>query len=163
MKLEIFPTKDELEQHKKLIPEINPSAVLAMLEIMEASELIHSRIQQVLERQYQISEGKLRVMIILHQHQDGISPSTLALRAGVTKATISVMLRRMQRDDLITMLPAPDDKRGKIAQLTPTGRAYVDTILPEHYARISRMMSALTEAEQHELIHLLEKLGTNDI
>ena len=35
-------------------------------------------------------------MIILHQQPDGMAPSKLAARAGVTRATISVMLRRME-------------------------------------------------------------------
>ena len=33
MKREIIPTREELERHKEIIPEINPSAVIAMLGI----------------------------------------------------------------------------------------------------------------------------------
>ena len=60
MKIEAFPTREELEQHASLMPEINPPAVLAMLRIMQAAEEIRCDINDVLEKKYQLSEGKLR-------------------------------------------------------------------------------------------------------
>jgi len=78
MKLEVMPTKKELEQHAEIIPEIKPASILAMLSIMQAYEKIKSSIQDVLEKKYQLSEGKLRIMIILHQHPEGTAPSFLA-------------------------------------------------------------------------------------
>lgn len=160
MKLTIFPTWQELMQHKERVPEINPAAILVMLRIMQASEVIHSDIQDVLEKKHHLSEGKLRVMILLHQNPKGVTPSLLAAKAGVTKATISVMTRRMLRDGLVDVGEDPTDRRGKIFTLTEAGRAMMDQILPTHYLRISRVMGKLSEQEQKELISLLEKLST---
>ena len=40
MRFEAFPTREELEKHARIIPEIEPSAVLAMLRISQAAEII---------------------------------------------------------------------------------------------------------------------------
>lgn len=61
-----LPSREALEKHASVIKEINPSAVAAMLRVLQASNEIQRAIIDVLEKQHQISEGKLHVMIILH-------------------------------------------------------------------------------------------------
>ena len=51
------------------------------------------------------------------------------------------------------------DKRGKKVRLTAQGREFMDDVLPDHYLRISMLMSRLSEAEQTQLIFLLTKLS----
>ena len=155
---QMIPTREELEQHARMIPEINPPEVLAMLRVLQASEEIHSSIAGILEEKYQLSEGKLRVMIVLHQYSQGIAPSLLAERTGVTRATISAMVRRMKRDGLVDSVSDQEDGRGKRLTLTTKGRAFMDDVLPDHYLRISKLMGKLSTAEQEELIRLLKKI-----
>ena len=50
MKRENLPTWQELEAHKKAIPEIHPAAVIAMLEIKQAAEEIQASILSVLQQ-----------------------------------------------------------------------------------------------------------------
>lgn len=160
MKREIIPTFAELERHKKLVPEINPAAVIAMLGIKKASEKIQQSILDVLQQNYQLSEGKFCTLLVLHQHGElGIAPSELAAKVGVTRATISNMLRRMERDGLVDIKPAAQDGRSKVVSLTQAGYELMEKVLPPHYLRVSKLMEKLTEAEQKELIMLLEKLS----
>ena len=42
-------------------------SVLAMLRISQAAEIIRSSINDVLAKQYHLSQGKLRVAIVLHR------------------------------------------------------------------------------------------------
>lgn len=158
MKLEIFPTQEELERYEKKMPEIDPAAVIAMLQIKQAAEEIRMDINQILEDRYQLSEGKLRVLVVLHQNPAGMAPSALAARTGVTRATISVMVRRMVRDGLVASDEDAADKRAKTITLTKKGRDFMEEVLPGNYLRISRLMGRLSAAEQQELIRLLQKL-----
>ena len=159
MRFEAFPTREELEEHARLVPEIEPSAVLAMLRISQAAEIIRLSINDVLTKQYHLSQGKLRVMIVLHQNPEGIAPSQLAAKTGVTRATITTMVKRMVRDGLATVVIDQEDKRGKKVSLTARGRQFMDQVLPGHYLRISTLMNRLSEDEQAELIRLLTKLS----
>ena len=160
MKREMVPTFEELERHKKMVPEINPAAVIAMLRIKTVSEEIQDSILDVLQQTYHLSEGKFCALIVLHQRGgDGMAPSELAEKVGVTRATISNMLQRMERDGLVDIRPAEQDGRGKIVNLTQEGRDFMEEILPPHYLRVSKLMEKLTEDEQKKLIMLLEKLS----
>ena len=159
----MLPSREELERHAKVIPEINPSEVIAMLRVMQTASEIQHAIIDVLQREHQLSEGKLCVMILLHQAAQGetpqVAPSELAKRAGVTRATISVMLRRMRRDGLVELVSDAADGRAKRVCLTAAGRRFMDEVLPPHYLRITKLMGRLSEAEQEELIRLLTKLA----
>ena len=162
VKREIIPTWDELERHKRIIPEINPAAVIAMLGIKRIGEEIQQSVLDVLQKTYNLSEGKFCALVVLHQHNEtGIAPSELAEKIGVTRATISNMLQRMERDGLVRIRPAASDGRGKIVLLTEEGAAFMDKILPPHYLRVTKLMEKLTEPEQKELIQLLKKLAAD--
>ncbi len=159
MKLEAIPTWEELEAHAKAVPEIDPAAVIAMLEILQAAEEIKKSILDVLRDEHHLSEGKFCVLIVLHQHPEGIAPSFLADRVGVTRATVSAMLQRMERDGLARIASDAKDGRGKQVALTSKGQAFMDEILPKHYQRITKLMGKLTAEEHKELIRLLKKLS----
>ena len=160
MKREMIPSFAELERHKELVPEINPAAVIVMLRIKTVSEEIQDSILDVLQQTYHLSEGKFCALIVLHQRGgNGMAPSELAEKVGVTRATISNMLQRMERDGLVDIRPAEQDGRGKIVKLTQAGCDFMEEILPPHYLRVSKLMEKLTEDEQKKLIMLLEKLS----
>lgn len=158
MKKRFIPTREMLEKNEKNIPAVNPSSVIAMLRVLEAASEIQHAIFDVLERDYQLSEGKLCVMIVLHLEDEGLTPSQLAERAGVTRATISAMLHRMTRDGLIYSVSDAYDGRVKKVCLTEKGHNFIDEVLPGHYLRITNLMGRLSEGEQEELINLLKKI-----
>lgn len=157
----ILPTLETLEKHAQLVPEIDPPAVLAMLRIIEAYGQIRHQIMDVLDREYNISEGKLIVMVSLYQEQKPLALSTIAQRVGVSKATISTMMQRMVRDGLVTIMASPEDGRSKLAVLTEAGTELMNQVLPAHYGRISKLMDRLTKDEQQQLCLLLEKIASS--
>ena len=158
MKREAIPTCQELTRHAEVIPEINPSEVIAMLQIKQAAEDIQHSIIDVMLKENNLSEGRLCALIVLHQQSAPIAPSLLADRIGVSRATISVMLKRLERNKFVIVKSDTKDGRGKLVSLTRYGREYMANILPLHYLRISQLMSKLSEGEQQELINLLQKL-----
>ena len=158
MKREMIPDWEELQKHRELVAEINPSAVIAMLRIKQAAEEIQQEIMDVLQVEYHLSEGKFCVLVVLHQHGEGIAPSVLAEKVGVTRATISSMLQRMERDGLVAVKADKADARSKKVKLTRAGNDFMQEILPPHYLRVSKLMEKLSEEEQKEVIRLLHKL-----
>lgn len=160
MKKSMMPSRGELERYSQLVPEIHPNEVLAMLTILQTAGIIQSRIMDVIQREYRLSEGKLCVLIQLHQSPEGCAPSTLAERAGITRASVSVMLRNLQQEELVTLGAETEDRRTKCVRLTKKGNAFMEKVLPEHYLRITKLMGRLTTEEQESLIRLLEKLAS---
>ncbi len=154
-----MPHYDALREYAKRMPEINPEEVLLMLEVRDAANKIQKEIFDVLEAEHQLSAGKLHVLILLHQHYEGLEPSVLADYAGVSRATISVMAKRMKRDGLVEVSFKQADGRSKVLSLTDAGMKFIESVLPQHYLRISSLMKRLNTEEQKTLISLLKKLG----
>ena len=157
--LGVLPTLEELAAVRKRIPEIDPPSVLSMLEVMQAAEKIQRQISDVLEKEHHVSEGKLRVLIVLYQTDGTMRPSVLAKRIGITKATVSGLLHRLERDALISRSVAAEDRRSNEVELTAEGRAFLERVMPEHYLRISKLMGRLTKEEQETLMKLARKLA----
>lgn len=159
MKQEVIPSYEELLHHKERVADIDPLSVITMLELRAAGEEVQHSILDILQREYKLSEGKFIALVILHQTDEGLAPSDIARRTGLAKATVSVLLQNLDREGRIEIRPDAGDGRGKIVRLTKEGRAWLDTILPAHYERISRLMTNLTQEEQEELCRLLRKLA----
>lgn len=154
----VIPPREELERFARRNPLIHPSEVLAMLRVMRAGQDIQDIVLGGIVQGRGISGGKFGVLIILYQKNTALAPSELAKIAGVTRATISMMLSRMKRDGLITEEADAQDGRQKHIRLTEAGLSLMEEILPAHYQRVSALMGRLTESEQEELIRLLGKL-----
>lgn len=153
-----FPTREALRQFSNQMPGIDVSAAEVLLQILQTSYEIRQQVFDILEKTHKLSEGKLMVMIILYQSPEGIAPSTLAEKAGVARATISAMLRRMIRDNLACALSDSTDGRRKLVALTGKGRLFLNEILPEHFTREARLMNNITEEERRTLVQLLKKI-----
>ncbi|HEL0808971.1 TPA: MarR family transcriptional regulator [Streptococcus equi subsp. zooepidemicus] len=74
-----------------------------------------------------------------------------------TSGNMTVVLKNMERNGWISRCQDAKDKRACLVQLTPEGKALIETILPEHIKRVEALFSVLTETEQKQLITLLNK------
>lgn len=156
-----LPTLQELESYSKKMPVINPSAVAAMLTLKQVALEFQHEVMDMLQKEYHVSGGKLWVMIILHQNGASMSPSDLAQKASVTKATISNMIKRMLRDGLIEVSSNNEDGRAKKVRLSQKGISVLEGLMPDHCARIGKLMNKLSADEQRQLLYLLQKLSSS--
>lgn len=129
--------------------------------------LCKQHIGRLLERmlaEYGIDEFSGPQGRILHVlwNRDAVSIQTLACGTGLTNATLTGMLDRMEHKELIQRRPAPGDRRKTLIVLTGKARA-----LEREYQEVSRRMNDLTyqgftgeEAErlEHDLERVLENL-----
>ncbi|HEL1151929.1 TPA: MarR family transcriptional regulator [Streptococcus equi subsp. zooepidemicus] len=74
-----------------------------------------------------------------------------------TSGNMTVVLKNMERNGWISRCQDAKDKRACLVQLTPEGKALIETILPEHIKHVEALFSVLTETEQKQLITLLKK------
>ena len=116
--------------------------------------------QQAFYDRFELSEGKLVVLLLLHQAPHyRLTPSALAEAAGVTRATITGLLSGLERSGLVKRTEHPEDGRMFSIELTEAALDLFEQMMPERFNHIREFMSALTEEEQHQLRALLEKMG----
>tara|TARA_R110000868_G_scaffold39376_16_gene137198 strand:- start:2710 stop:3165 length:456 start_codon:yes stop_codon:yes gene_type:complete len=98
-----------------------------------------------------------RVLIALYQ-RGGQPVGALSELTSINFSTLSRVLGRMEKKDLIRRLRGIDDARSFTIELTETGRRVTETILPRAAALEARATGDFSEAELAMLRQLLGKL-----
>jgi DNA-binding MarR family transcriptional regulator len=82
----------------------------------------------------------------------------VAEEAGVTKGTLTGVIKTLQTRKLIRRLPHKDDRRRVSIQLTASGERLIEALFPKFNQHERVAVSTLTPAEQRELARLLRKV-----
>jgi DNA-binding MarR family transcriptional regulator len=106
-----------------------------------------------------LSHSRWIVLMLLRRREVWRAlPSELAEEQGITRATMSGLTQRLEKQGLITREPDDRDRRQTVLVLTQTGASLIERVLPECIALMERTLSPLDDEEKDELKRLLEKL-----
>lgn len=153
-----LPRHQALQDRLRDLPEEDALSVTTFLLFLRVASDMIGGLQDYFAH-YRLSDGKLAVLLSLYDTSDGSStPSQLAEQLAVTRGTITGLLDGLERSGLIERDDYPADRRMLTIRLTASGKAFVDRFLPEHLRHIKLLMSHLNEAEQRQMVMLLEKL-----
>jgi DNA-binding MarR family transcriptional regulator len=101
---------------------------------------------------------QLRVLFILRGEPD-LSAGALAERLAVTPSTLTRIMDRLVRNDLIKRAPAEDDRRLVLHSLTGTGRRLVEQTERQFQARMDRVFSRLDDGQVDRIVEALRDLA----
>lgn len=74
-----------------------------------------------------------------------------------TSGNITVVIKNLEKDELVSKYSDPEDKRSMIISITDKGRKIMDDIFPKHVENINDIFSILTIEEKLELKKILKK------
>ncbi|MGC9961311.1 MAG: MarR family winged helix-turn-helix transcriptional regulator [Acidimicrobiales bacterium] len=141
-------------------------AAKAWPEIDEDVEAIVSRVekaQRYLERaavdtrdQVGLAHGELK--ILLHLTRGFRSQGALAKSLLVSTGTMTNQLDKLEAAGLVVRLPDPGDRRGKLVEMTATGRERLDNYINVQAARERHLLGGLSSEEKRQLNALMRKL-----
>jgi DNA-binding MarR family transcriptional regulator len=90
---------------------------------------------------------------------DGARPTELAARTNMTKQAMNHLLARLEHDQYLDRVPAPNDGRGTVLRLTERGRD-VERIMVEGSYRMERDWAKLLGRDRvEELRQAIRELG----
>ena len=90
---------------------------------------------------------------------DGLRPTDLAQRAGLTKSGLTRAIDRLETQGLIQRRACPSDARGQLIVMTGQGRHVLKRAAPEHFRSIARNFADhLTDREVDVLTTALERV-----
>jgi DNA-binding MarR family transcriptional regulator len=158
-------TLRHLPRHKTLmelarqLPEVDNTAIENYLHFLRVATDVLAAQQTFLAR-YDLSEGKLILLVLLQQAEEHhLTPSALAEAAGVTRGTITGLLAGLERSGLIKRNDHPEDGRMVTIEITPLALALLERMMLTRFKGIEAFMSCLDEQEQQLLLTLLEKMN----
>lgn len=114
-------------------------------------------VMRMCETEYGISRREWR-MVALLARSEGLSSSALADRAGLDRAQTSRAVSRLVEKKLIARTSRQGDRREVLLQLTESGRALYDALLPRVAAINQALLSVLSGSEAATLDDLLGRL-----
>jgi len=159
--LKEIPRYECLLEVSKLYPELNPVACEAFLHLIRTSDEM-MRVHAEFFSRHNISKGRFIVLMLLCDESTGTplpkTPAELADMSICTRATMTGLIDSLEKDGFVRREPDTDDRRMMKVTLTELGSKFVRSILPEHFRRITYLMSGLSESEQKTLVLLLGKI-----
>lgn len=160
--LQNLPRFECLLEAAKQFPDLDPSATEAFLHLLRAGDDAFREVESHLAK-HRISQGRFMVLMLLFDKltkcAQSRTPAELADMSRVTRATMTGLIDTLERDELVRREPDPRDGRMMSVTLTPKGRALLESILPEHFRRMSAALQPLNQAERRTLAQLLAKIS----
>ncbi|OZB97720.1 MarR family winged helix-turn-helix transcriptional regulator [Paenibacillus sp. XY044] len=77
----------------------------------------------------------------------------------ISSGNITYVADKLQKKNLLVRKASPDDRRVIFADLTDEGRAFFQSIFPQHQEVLVRAVEDLDSEEKKQAIQLLRKLG----
>jgi MarR family 2-MHQ and catechol resistance regulon transcriptional repressor len=116
--------------------------------------LVYSRLFDI----HKISETKFFVILLLNSEDDGMTLTKIGENMLVSKANITTLINRMEKDGIVEKKENFEDKRSKKAYLTPKGKEIFNKIKYMHKEFSEKMTKSLDEDEKKILNKLLIKM-----
>jgi DNA-binding MarR family transcriptional regulator len=158
--LKDLPKYDTLQRFADRYAEMDVSAVQTFLMLLRVASDVIENLDACLAR-HNLLQGRWWVLILLMREQNlTASPSVLADKAGVTRATMTGLLDSLERAELIERIPNPDDRRMLNVRLTEKGQQRLDEVMPDYYSRVARVMEELSEDHRQLLMEMLSNVGS---
>lgn len=76
-----------------------------------------------------LSVNSLLVLSAIHDGMEECTQKKISQKWRIPKQTINVVLKDMERRELVEMFPMQEDRRNKLIRFTESGKEYADTII----------------------------------
>lgn len=161
LELKDIPDSQILKKFANRYDDLNPQLVIQFLTILRIGTDLTEVLNSFLEK-YDLLQGRWWVLILLMREDDFTStPSQLAAKAGVSKATMNGLLNRLLKDGLISRIDSEADGRSYLVKLSSLGQAKLDEVMPAYYQRVNSLMVSINDADRDRMIEQLMVLKQN--
>lgn len=139
----------------------HPQPLVMLINLLRVGALLDKEVTEYLSR-YGLTGPQIGVLRILQFYfergQDGLPLSEIGELLAVTKANMTGLVDRLERDGLVVRENDEHDRRVKRVRLTPKAHDLHSRIKPGLLQYLTDLMSALEPVEQEQLLSSLGKL-----
>lgn len=155
LQLRDLPSTEILGKFAERYADADVTAISSFLYLLRVATDLSLALDTCLSK-HDLLQGRWWVLILLMREESLTStPSILAEKVGVTRATMTGLLDGLEQNGLVTRVFAKEDRRSVNIQLTNAGQAKLDVVMPDYYRRLKQCMQALDEEKRTQLQQLL--------
>ena len=154
-----------LAMMQELNSDVDPQTLRLLERLRMVSHSLHQLGEQSLETAG-LSNARFRLLmnLLMSEELDGrseLNPSEISARQGISRNTVSTLIRDLEAECLIERHLDLHDRRRFNIRLTADGRDLVRHHFAGHFRTVAGCFSALSAAEQEELNALLTTISDN--
>jgi DNA-binding MarR family transcriptional regulator len=147
----------------KEYPDVSTEALQTALEFKMVAAKMESDREELFQH-FGITPGRFHLLMILKGEVGYIlSPSELAKRTNVTRATMTQFVDALEKEEFVRRTDDPKDRRGMLVQLTDKGLSKLKEILPHYYKKLTGFTGDLSGDERDTLLMLMKKIKSNGL
>ncbi len=159
--LKELPTSKSLEKFVRRYPDADIRAISDFVNLLRACSDISDALDKLLAK-HGLLQGRWWVLVLLMRQDDlTSSPSDLADKAGVTKATMTGFIDGLEREGLVLRLMDTADRRKFLIRLTPAGQQKLDEVLPDYHRKVRDLMTILSLDQRDAMLDSVKRLAAN--
>ena len=148
----------ERDIHKRLKgQQFDFTAMSAVSNVYRAGTAVRNHMERTVLDEYELSWVAFTVLWVLWIWGTQ-ETAHVASEAGVTKGTLTGVIKTLQSRKLIRRLPHRDDRRRVSLSLSAKGERLIEDLFPAFNQHEQDAVASLSTAEQRELARLLRKL-----
>jgi len=133
------------------------AAMAAVSNIYRAANVVRNHMEQKVLADEDLSWAAFTVLFVLWIWGDQ-QTRHLAAEAGVTKGTLTGVLKTLEKRDLVRRRAHQGDGRLVLVSLQPQGQEVIERLFPAFNAGETLVSSGLTDDEKTQLAALLRKI-----
>ena len=159
--LKELPNTQSLEKFLVRYPEADIQAILDFAIMLRAASDISDALDKLLAK-HALLQGRWWVLVLLLRQPDlTSSPSELADKAGVTKATMTGFIDGLEREGLVSRLMDTVDRRKFMIRLTTAGQQKLDEVMPDSCNKVRALMTTLNTEERNIMVKNMKNLSAH--
>lgn len=160
LQLRDLPTTEVLSKFAERYPDADVTAISSFLHLLRVATDLSIALDTCLSK-HGLLQGRWWVLILLMREESKTAtPSVLADKAGVTRATMTGLIDGLEQVGLVERVFAKDDRRSVVIHLTEAGQAKLDVVMPDYYRRLRVCMEALDEKKREQLHLMLDLINS---
>jgi DNA-binding MarR family transcriptional regulator len=131
---------------------------LQLIEALASFERAYARCLEAPLQNSHLTYARMRVLGVLDRKGPQIM-SALSDELVVSPRNITTLVDALEANGLVRRHPHPTDRRAILVELTPQGVETYAIMYTRHAEAVSELFSDLSQADQRELLRLLNLLG----
>ncbi len=131
-------------------------AMKTMVRLERLNLKVHTQTVNYLS-EHNLTFNQFKVLEVLY-HRGNLNVSSITKLTMSTPGNITVVIKNLKRDDWITSILNPDDKRASILTITQKGTKVIEKVFPNHAKNLHNCVEVLNDEELDTFYNLLNKL-----
>lgn len=162
-------TAERREQWLAVLEDLDAEIDPQTVRLLERMRMVSHAMYQLGEQSLEVAglsyaRFRLLMSLFMSEEMDGrseLNPSEISDKQGISRNTVSALIRDLEEEGLIERRLDQDDRRRFNIRLTADGRARVRAHAATHFHTLAATFQVLDHQEQAELNRLLGALGAS--